>query len=622
MKRYILTIITSCLLFVNFSCNDFLEEKVVSKATMAYYETPEGIDAVVNSIYSKMRWPFSGERFHNYALFGTDLFMTATGTHGNAWDQYQATALNASTSLLYSLWTQWYEAISACNTGLYYIEDMNENASWKNQRTAEMRFFRAYFLFDLMQQFGAIPMPLEPVFEAQTYIPRTPVDKVYTQIIEDLKYCADYNYLPKTAERGRVRIGAAQHLLAKVYLTRGSAVSAEAKATRGTQDTDLAEAARYADLVISSSEYELEKNFADIFLLDNKDSKEVILTVNYTKDEMWNGEGNPMHMYSTGSYTNQPGMIRDIANGRPWSRIRQTFWVMEDQAKHGGLFDYTNDSRGEKTFKSVWYSNNSETIPKWADIKDGSTVIWSPSAALKGKPKFEVGDTCIVMRPIHYKGIPLAEGGFESKRDSLILFGSQDHNLWTMERIESVRDFWPIIEKWANGDRPDIMYEPGHRNFNVYRLGETYLIAAEAYGRQGLYDKAADRLNEVRKRAAYKSGEWRSNLNVINGKGEKLTSSTESKMMVKETDLSCLSLDQFVDLMLDERGRELIGEDNRWNDLNRCEKLIERFKAHNAIGGTAGNIQPYHVLRPIPQNHIDRLDPAGALEVEQNKGWY
>jgi hypothetical protein len=622
MKRYILTIITSCLLFVNFSCNDFLEEKVVSKATMAYYETPEGIDAVVNSIYSKMRWPFSGERFHNYALFGTDLFMTATGTHGNAWDQYQATALNASTSLLYSLWTQWYEAISACNTGLYYIDDMNENASWKNQRTAEMRFFRAYFLFDLMQQFGAIPMPLEPVFEAQTYIPRTPVDKVYTQIIEDLKYGADYNYLPKTAERGRIRIGAAQHLLAKVYLTRGSAVSAEAKATRGTQDTDLAEAARYADLVIGSSEYELEKNFADIFLLDNKDSKEVILTVNYTKDEMWNGEGNPMHMYSTGSYTNQPGMIRDIANGRPWSRIRQTFWVMEDQAKHGGLFDYTNDSRGEKTFKSVWYSNNSETIPKWADIKDGSTVIWSPSAALKGKPKFEVGDTCIVMRLIHYKGIPLAEGGFESKRDSLILFGSQDHNLWTMERIESVRDFWPIIEKWANGDRPDIMYEPGHRNFNVYRLGETYLIAAEAYGRQGLYDKAADRLNEVRKRAAYKSGEWRSNLNVINGKGEKLASSTESKMTVKETDLSSLSLDQFVDLMLDERGRELIGEDNRWNDLNRCEKLIERFKAHNAIGGTAGNIQPYHVLRPIPQNHIDRLDPAGALEVEQNKGWY
>lgn len=622
MNRYILLIITNCLLFVNTSCNDFLEEKVVSKATMAYYETPEGIDAVVNSVYSKMRWPYSGERFHNYALFGTDLFMSATGTHGNAWDQYQATALNATTGLLYTLWTQWYEAISACNTGLYYIESINADVSWKNQRTAEMRFFRAYFLFDLMQQFGAIPMPLDPVFEAKTYIARTPVDKVYNQIIDDLKYCADYDYLPKTAERGRVRIGAAQHLLAKVYLTRGSAVSQEAKTIRGTQDTDLGEAARYADLVINSNDYSLEDNFADIFLIDNKDSREVILTVNYTKDEMWNGDGNPMHMYSTGSYTNQPGMTRDIANGRPWSRIRQTFWVMKDKTKHGGLFDYTNDSRGEKTFKSVWYSNNSATIPKWADIKDGSTVVWSPAAALIGKPKFEVGDTCIVMRPLYYKGIPLAEGGFESKRDSLILFGSQNHNLWTMERTQSVRDFWPIIEKWANGDRPDIMYEPGHRNFNIYRLGETYLIAAEAYGRQGLFDKAADRLNVIRKRAAYKSGEWRSNLNVVNGKGENLRTSTESAMTVTAGDLSNLSSDRFIDLMLDERGRELIGEDNRWNDLNRCEKLIQRFKAYNAIGGTADNIQPYHILRPIPQNHIDRLDPAGDVTIEQNEGWY
>ena len=83
-----------------------------------------------------------------------------------------------------------------------------------------------------------------------------------------------------------------------------------------------------------------------------------------------------------------------------------------------------------------------------------------------------------------------------------------------------------------------------------------------------------------------------------------------------------MSPDEFVDFMLDERGRELVGEDNRWNDLNRCEKLLERFKKYNAIGGAANNIQPYHVLHPIPQNHIDRLDPPGKLEEEQNEGWY
>lgn len=124
-----------------------------------------------------------------------------------------------------------------------------------------------------MQQFGAIPVPLEPVFDAETYIARTPVNKVYEQIIDDLKFCADFNHLPVTAERGRVRIGAAQHLLAKVYLTRGSAVSAKAKTTRGTQDTDLTEAARYAEMVIASSEYDLEKTLPTSFYLITKIAK-------------------------------------------------------------------------------------------------------------------------------------------------------------------------------------------------------------------------------------------------------------------------------------------------------------------------------------------------------------
>lgn len=623
MKRFILSIMLGGLFLVNFSCTDYLEEMPVSGVTFAYYETEEGIDAAVNAIYEKMRWPYGDERYYRYALFGTDLFMTATGSHGNAWDQYMPTALNSSTALLYSWWTEWYKAISTCNTGLHYVSDVDADEDWKNLRTAEMRFFRAFYLFDLMQQFGAIPMPLEPVFESTTYIARTPVKDVYTQIITDLKYCADNDYLPEAAERGRVRRGAAQHLLAKVYLARGSAVSAEQKSIRGTQDTDLSEAARYAEMVIAANNiYQLENEFSNIFLLDNKDSKEVILTINYTTDEMWNGLGNQTHMYTCCAYDSQPGMVRDIANGRPWSRIRQTFWVMKDRTRYGGLFDYTNDSRGEKSFKSVWYSNNESNIPVWADVKDGSTVIWSPDPSLNGKRRWAVGDTCILMRPVYLKGTPLAQGGFESRTDSLILYNTQTYALWSIDRLAKVTNFWPELVKWANGERPDIMYQNGHRNVIIYRLGETYLMAAEAYGRQGNYAKATELINVIRKRAAYRAGEWRSNLNTINGKGEKLTDSTEPEMIVNQSDISDMSADQFIDFILDERGRELIGEENRWSDLNRCEKLLERFKAYNGVGGVLGNIRPYHTLRPIPQNHIDRLDPAGPLEVEQNPGYY
>ena len=42
----------------------------------------------------------------------------------------------------------------------------------------------------------------------------------------------------------------------------------------------------------------------------------------------------------------------------------------------------------------------------------------------------------------------------------------------------------------------------------------------------------------------------------------------------------------------------------RWFDLVRTHKLLERVKAYNAQA--KNNIQPFHVLRPIPQTQIDR----------------
>jgi hypothetical protein len=74
--------------------------------------------------------------------------------------------------------------------------------------------------------------------------------------------------------------------------------------------------------------------------------------------------------------------------------------------------------------------------------------------------------------------------------------------------------------------------------------------------------------------------------------------------------------------MLDVRGRELLGELMRWEDLVRCEKLYEYVKTRNYNPLAATNIQPYHKLRPIPQTHIDAIEPRGPIEEEQNVGYY
>ena len=80
-----------------------------------------------------------------------------------------------------------------------------------------------------------------------------------------------------------------------------------------------------------------------------------------------------------------------------------------------------------------------------------------------------------------------------------------------------------------------------------------------------------------------------------------------------------LSSANFVEFILDERARELLGEVNRWEDLVRCEKLYDWVKEFNK---EAKSIQPYHKLRPIPQSHIDRLIPAGDIKEEQYEGYY
>ena len=75
-----------------------------------------------------------------------------------------------------------------------------------------------------------------------------------------------------------------------------------------------------------------------------------------------------------------------------------------------------------------------------------------------------------------------------------------------------------------------------------------------------------------------------------------------------------------LDFLLDERERELAGEEFRWWVLARqgSAVFLARIKAFNS--GAAPNVKDFHILRPIPQTQIDRTE-GGKDSFPQNPGY-
>ena len=621
MKNIIKYGLLSLVAAAGVSCESFLNEKVVSGVSYDYLETKTGIETAVNGVYSTMRWYVGGERYYCLTEYGVDyVWEGADGGNKDALNKY-GNQLNASFGMLYDFWANAYKGINRANTALMYLPKVGDMTdAEKTAREGELRFMRAYFYFDLVQQFGRIPLLTEGnVSEIKTDFKRASVADVYAFIISDLRQA--YEVLPDVAmqaDRGRATKWSAANLLSKVYLTRGSAI----KDQRGQQPTDMDSTAYFAEAVINSGKFALDSDYSMTFDQDRqKVSSETIWGVEFTNDVLFNGsEGNKMHLYWVPTYEKLPGLQRDLQQGRAWKRMRPTPYLQTE------LFDHLNDSRMYKMFSWVFYANKESSIPVWKDKyyyvnengEETGDLLYETPAELVGKPKFALGDTAAYFIPKYYGAKDYKGAVIDKAKDRQMQWDIAKAPYTLIPIDENTNHFFPCLKKWLDTQRPDMNYEQGGRNFVRMRLGETYLIAAEAYGRKGDFEKAASLINVVRKRAAYKEGEakpqewWQ----IDGGDMANLASSTEKSMLVTPAEIS----DDFIGFMLDERARETYGEMNRWEDLVRTETLYERVKEFNP--DAAPNIKEYHKLRPIPQNHIDRLSPKPSAEEAQNEGYY
>ena len=591
------------LLFGATACTNWLSEDGAPKMTYDYYGTEQGVDAAVAAAYSFLRWGCGNERYDVLTELGTDLFTAGSdGKNKTSFNAY-GTQLNPEDNILSGLWENHYKGISDANIAMDQILQSDMSESKKLTSLGEMLFIRSFLYFELVQQFGKVPLVTEGSFEIRTDFKRAAIADIYKQIITDLRTAVEY--LPEKvddSQKGKATSYAASHLLAKVYLTRGSAVTD----VRGQKATDMDSVLYFAENVIKNSPYRLQKNFADLWNIDNMGNSEVIFAVQFTSNPIFNDDGNTFHLYWLPVYDDEDGMERDIFYGRPYKRYRPTDKVLFK------LYDRKNDSRFYKSFRWAYMSNYAKTIPVWKELEDKGEIYFTPDpqkGQIAGKKKFEVGDTAI-----YYT---IEKTGF--KKNSIEMKKLRADKSYTYYPYE-VHDskHYPTLIKHLAPNRPSVAEKASSREWVRMRLGETYLIAAEAAGRKGDFDLAAKYINVIRDRAAWADGETKTaQYWEIEGGAPDNINSTYDNIKVTATELST---GDFVSFILDERGRELLGEICRWEDLVRTEKFYEWVKKYNSDAEAA--IKPYHKLRPIPQTHIDRLDPVGPVEEEQNEGYY
>lgn len=591
------------LLFGATACTNWLSEDGAPKMTYDYYGTEQGVDAAVAAAYSFLRWGCGNERYDVLTELGTDLFTAGSdGKNKTSFNAY-GTQLNPEDNILSGLWENHYKGISDANIAMDQILQSDMSESKKLTSLGEMLFIRSFLYFELVQQFGKVPLVTEGSFEIRTDFKRAAIADIYKQIITDLRTAVEY--LPEKvddSQKGKATSYAASHLLAKVYLTRGSAVTD----VRGQKATDMDSVLYFSENVIKNSPYRLQKNFADLWNIDNMGNSEVIFAVQFTSNPIFNDDGNTFHLYWLPVYDDEDGMERDIFYGRPYKRYRPTDKVLFK------LYDRKNDSRFYKSFRWAYMSNYAKTIPVWKELEDKGEIYFTPDpqkGQIAGKKKFEVGDTAIYYT-IEKTG--LEKNSIEMKK----LRANKSYTYYPYEVHDSKH--YPTLIKHLAPNRPSVAERASSREWVRMRLGETYLIAAEAAGRKGDFDLAAKYINVIRERAAWADGETKTaQYWEIEGGTPDDINSTYDNIKVTAAELST---GDFVSFILDERGRELLGEICRWEDLVRTEKFYEWVKKYNSDAEAA--IKPYHKLRPIPQTHIDRLDPVGPVEEEQNEGYY
>ncbi len=521
------------------ACDSYLEEENKSAKTIDLaLSDPSTFNQLVASVYERARETtthYAPDMYYSFEDLGTDIVTRGTTISGvSSINDY--VDLNPLNGVAYTYWQNQYSIIAAANVAIDNADLIQGVVpAVKTTGLAEAKFFRAMSYFNLVENYGGVPLVLNQVKTSSTDYTRATEEAVYTQILKDLDDAlAGVDETPTVY--GRVSKDAVRHFLSKVLLTKGYK-------TFGVP-ADFTTAATLAETVISR--HALVSTFASLTSISNQRNSEVIFSYLFGSSTTSRGWGNSRHQLYKFPYYDYPGMTRGNLYQKGLDPLPTLFFY--------NLFD-DNDQRADATFRREIladkdYTSTVNGVP--VTVTAGNRAIYFPKVAW----------TPAEIAAVPYKVI-------------------NPDKYFVVDGVTNAHT--PMFKKF---DEPGVAFKQpnelseGTRDMVIMRSGEAYLIAAEAYLKAANPTTAAARLTTLRARAGLTTAVLPANVTL--------------------------------DFILDERARELIGEVNRWMDLKRTGKLIERTLLHNPHAAMNNALKAKHLLRPIPQYEIDNT--GGRIE--------
>ncbi|XOV94069.1 MAG: RagB/SusD family nutrient uptake outer membrane protein [Bacteroidota bacterium] len=578
------------------------EDKILDEVPLSFttiensYTNQAGFEAANAQLYNLAR-RYMGNRGGNVRSdwdfwLGTDCGWHARDFYSDVYSQY--TAFGPDNDNVRARWTDAYKMIANANTVIDRIEVVSfEDETVKNRLTAEARFMRAWAYRFLVYLFGDVPLILEEQTPGRGYT-RAPTTEVLSAIIEDLQFAkVNLPDVDDIQQEGRLHRDVASHYLAETYLSTGdyqlaidesslvidggnfslmtTRFGSRSSETNGNVWWDLfrknnqnRSSGNTEGIWVFQVEYETPGGYGQILGNPQRDANtwERQLGPHYNS---WSAQGDGGRETFVYPSTYHGG--RGQGFFRPSTHMTHTIWQNVDPT------DWDNDIRNANVnILRKWWIDNPLSI-HYGDTIDLNNSQEAYQTYMD--PATIENDTNRYLYPTFLKYCTQNNHELEQLLPGT-LTGTQAAAA-TPEHLAFIASYGGRGPQMVQGSRAYLA------DIYAARLPETLLIRAEAYMNLGNTGAAAADINTIRNR-------------------------------VNATPVNAADVD--IDLILDERLRELFMEEPRRVTLNRLGLLYDRTRRYNFYASST--VAPHNNLYPIPNAEIQNNTEA---KLTQNDGY-